>query len=112
MKSEAEMDAERRLLQARRRRGMIMKLVRGGHENQFSRMDDFEVWTMFQKMLQSVGRDQVVTMLQDLQVLNYIDFKTSHNEDTGRVMLSEIELTPLGLRFMMTRRSNEDVELM
>ena len=106
------MDADRKLLQTRRRRGTIMKLVRGGHENQLSRMDDFEVWTMLLKMGQTAGRDQVVTLLQDLEVLNYLTFKTSHNEMTGRIELSQIELTATGLRFMSARRSNEDVELM
>jgi hypothetical protein len=112
MRTEAEVEVERRLLQLRRRRGMILKLVRSGHENQLSRMDDFEVWSMLLKLSPGVGRDQVVTMLQDLEVLDYLDFKSRHNEDTGRVELSEIELTALGLRFMVARRSNDDVELM
>jgi hypothetical protein len=38
--------AERKLVLARRRRGIILKLVREGHENQLPRMDDFEMWTM------------------------------------------------------------------
>jgi hypothetical protein len=103
------MEVERREIQARRRRGIILKLVREGHENQLSRMDDFEMWAVLQKMGQTLGRDQVVTLLQDLAVLDYIDFKTAVNEITGRVELSQIALTPLGLRFYTRRQSNEDV---
>jgi hypothetical protein len=101
--------ADRRQIQAMRRRGIILKLVREGHENQLSRMDDFEVWAVLQKMGQTMGRDQVVTLLQDLQVLNYLDFKQSANEFSGRNELSQITLTATGLRFMVACRSNDDV---
>jgi|GEM_PF-4722433 len=104
-----EMRAERELIQARRRRGIILKLVRQGHENQFSRMDDFEVWAMLQKLGQSIGRDQALTLLQDLEVLDYIDYKSSINEITGRTELSQIQLTANGLRFVTAGRSNDDV---
>ena len=60
------MSAERELIQAKRRRGIILKPVRQGHEAQMSRMDDFEVYAMMQELGQSVGRDQVLTLLQDL----------------------------------------------
>ncbi len=101
--------AERKLIQAQRRRGIILKLVREGHENQLSRLDDFEVWAVLQKMGQTLGRDQVVTLLQDLEVLDYIDFKSAVNEYSGRVELSQIVLTAAGLRFMIAGRSNDDV---
>lgn len=101
--------AERKLVLARRRRGIILKLIREGHEAQLSRLDDLETWTMLLKMGQTMGRDQVVTLLQDLQVLDYIDFKSSMNEISGRIELSQIELTAAGLRFMTAGRSNDDV---
>jgi len=103
------MEADRRLIQARRRRGIILKLVREGHENQLSRMDDFEVWAVLQKMGQKLGRDQVLTLLQDLAVLDYLDFKRATNEFTGRVELSQLALTATGLRFVTAGRSNDDV---
>ena len=103
------MEAERREIQARRRRGIILKLVREGHENQLSRMDDFELWSILLKMGQTVGRQQVATLLQDLQVLDYLDFKSTPNDETGRVELSQITLTAAGLRFYTRRKSNDDV---
>jgi hypothetical protein len=50
-----------------------------------------------------------VTLLQDLQVLEYIDFKSSTDQETGRVELSQIVLTATGLRFYTRRQSNDDV---
>jgi hypothetical protein len=101
--------AERKLVLARRRRGIILKLIREGHENQLPRLDDLELWTMLLKMAQTMGRDQVVTLLQDLRVLDYIDYKQTMNELTGRIELSQIELTAAGLRLMVVGRSNDDV---
>jgi hypothetical protein len=101
--------ADRKLVLARRRRGIILKLIREGHENQLPRMDDFEMWTMLLQMGQSVGRQQVVTLLQDLAVLDYLEFKSTMNDVTGNVELSQIQLTAAGLRFVTARRSNDDV---
>jgi hypothetical protein len=101
--------AERKLVLARRRRGIILKLVREGHENQLPRMDDFEMWTMLLQMGQAVGRDQVVTLLQDLSVLDYIEYKSKMNDISGRVELSQVQLTASGLRFVTAGRSNDDV---
>jgi hypothetical protein len=98
------MSAERELILSKRRRGIILKLVRQGHENQFPRLDDFELFAMLQ-----VGRDQVLTLLQDLEVLQYVTFKSASNEITGRRELSQIELTAVGLRFVTQGKSNEDV---
>ena len=101
--------ADRRAILAQRRRGIILKLVREGHENQLSRMDDFEVWAVLQKMAQVLGRDQVVTLLQDLEVLEYITYRSKANEFSGRTEITQIELTALGLRFMTAGRSNDEV---
>ena len=103
------MSAERELIQTRRRRGLILKFVRQGHEAQLSRMDDFEVFAMMQEIGVTMGRDQVLTMLQDLQVLGYLDFKSKVNDLTGRTEISEIQLTAQGLGFMVRRKSNDDV---
>jgi hypothetical protein len=103
------MSAERELILAKRRRGIVLKLVRQGHENQFPRMDDFEVFAMMQELGQSTGRDQVLTLLQDLAVLEYIEFRTKVNEFSGRVELSQIMLTAKGLRFVTRAKSDEDV---
>ena len=101
--------AERKLVLARRRRGIILKLIREGHENQLPRLDDLETWTMLLKMGQTMGRDQVVTLLQDLSILDYVDFKSTMNDISGRLELNQIQLTAAGLRFVIVGRSNDDV---
>jgi hypothetical protein len=103
------MIAGQELIQEMRRRGMVLKFVRRGHQEQLSRMDDFEVWALMQDLGINIGRDQVLTMLQDLQVLGYLSFKQDMNERTGATEISEIELTPKGLGVVFRRKSNEDV---
>jgi len=105
------MSGERELVLVRRRRGIILKLVRQGHEAQLSRMDDFEVFAMMQELGQSVGRDQVLTLLQDLQILEYLDFHQRTDEMTGRKVITEIALTAKGLGLVGRRKSNDDVLL-
>lgn len=104
-------EADRRMVQRQRRRGIVMKLIREGHENQMSRMDDLEMWGTLLRAGITMGRDQVRTMLQDLQVLGYIDFKSTFNEESGQRELSQIELSAAGVRFMDIGRSNEDILL-
>jgi hypothetical protein len=104
-----EVEKERRLIQDRRRRGMILKLVREGHVAQLPRLDDFELWATMQRLGQTIGRDHVVTLLQDLQTLDYVSFETTTNEWNARVELGKIMLTANGLRAVTMRRSNEDV---
>ena len=104
-----EIGAERNAVRQKRMRGVILKLVRQGHEAQFSRMDDLEVWAMLQKLGHSVGRDQVLTLLQDLEVLDYLSFKDEMDDMSGRILIKQIELTATGLRFVTSGRSNEDV---
>lgn len=102
------MEAERKELIVRRRRGIILKLIRENHEDQGTRYTDGELWAMLLKLRQTVGQEQVVTLLQDLQTLDYVDFK-SEPDSKGNMRLSEIELTANGLRFYTRQKSNEDV---
>jgi hypothetical protein len=103
------MEAERREILARRRRGIILKLIRENHEDQAQRYTDGELWAMLLKIGQTVGRTQVVTLLQDLQVLDYIDFRSQTDEMDGVTRLSEVMLTAGGLRFYTRHKSNDDV---
>ncbi|QNI34521.1 hypothetical protein H7849_11860 [Alloacidobacterium dinghuense] len=103
------MSAEHELVQTRRKRGIVLKLVRQGHEKQLSRMDDFEVWAILQDLGINLGRDQVLTMLQDLQILSLLSFKSQHNEFSGRVEIKQIELTAAGIGLVTRRKSTDDV---
>jgi hypothetical protein len=102
-------EQQRRLVQKQRRRFTIMTLVREGHENQMSRMDDMELWTILLRLGVTVGRNQVRTMLQELEVLGYLEFKSAHNPESGELEISGIELTAPGVRFMDAGRSNDDI---
>lgn len=97
------------VLRIRRRRGDVLKMIRQGHEEQQSRMDDFEVWSWMQDMGFQVGPKQTVTMLQDLAVLGYIQFKQGFDNREERTRLREIELTAAGTALVIRRQSNDEV---
>jgi hypothetical protein len=101
--------AERAEQLIRRQRGMILKLIRENHESQNSRYTGGEIWGMLLKIRQTVGKFQVNTMLQDLQALDYIDFRSQVDEDTGALIITEIVLTAAGLRFFTRHKSNDDI---
>jgi hypothetical protein len=100
-------DAEIR--QIRRRRVVILKMIRQGHQQQLQRLDDFGVWAAMQDLGMQMGRNAVITMLQDLCVLDYIKYRQGFSDENDRVTLSEIELTPRGLTVVIRRQSNDDL---
>ena len=100
-------EAEIRLM--KRRRGTVLKSVRQGHEQQMHRMDDFDVWSMMQDLGMQMGRKAVLTMLQDLCVLGYIQYTQTFDEENARARLSEIVLTSQGAAITIRRQSNDEV---
>jgi len=97
------------LMQTKRRRGTVLKLVRQGHENQLSRLDDGAVADILLEMGQPMSPYQMLTLLQDLATLGYIQYEQSFDNEVGRYRLDNIILTPTGLRFVDRRKSNEDI---
>jgi hypothetical protein len=53
----------------------------------------------------------VLTLLQDLQVLEYLDFHQHADEMSGRKVITEVSLTAKGLGLVVRRKSNDDVLL-
>lgn len=97
------------LRQTRRRRATMLKFIRQGHEQQLSRMDDFDMWVMMQDLGMTMSRKAVITMLQDLAVYGLIKFVSAYDDDNERYRLSEIELTAAGLSQLARRRSTDEV---
>ena len=97
------------LRQTRSRRGTILKLIRQGHEEQLSKYYDGALAGVLLDMAIPMGIFQLLTMLQDLCVLGYIAYDRAWDVDLGRYRLENIILTPVGLRFVDRKQSNEDV---
>jgi len=97
------------LRQTRRRRGTMLKFIRQGHEQQLSRMDDYDMWVMMLDLGMTMGRVQVLTMLQDLLTLGLIDYKAKNDEKTGDLRIFEIQLTAAGLSLVIRRKSTDEV---
>jgi hypothetical protein len=109
MATERELIREQELVQTKRRRGNMLKLIRQGHEAQFERMDDFEMSKMMRNLGANMSQRQVLTMLQDMKVLGYIDFTQRFCEIRERVVAEEIVLTPAGLAMVTRRKDNDEV---
>lgn len=96
-------------IQTTRRRGTMLKLVREGHEEQLSRMDDFEMFAMMQDIGVTMSRNQVMTMLQDLAALGLVKFRTEWSEGGERYVGKDIELTAAGTALVVRRRNTDEV---
>ncbi len=103
------MGTEQELIQTKRRRGNMLKLIRQGHEAQLERMDDFEMAKMMQNLGANMSQRQVLTMLQDLQVLGYVAFDQHFCEIRERVVAEQIVLTAAGLALVSRRKDNDEV---
>lgn len=103
------MGTEQELMQTKRRRGNMLKLIRQGHEAQLERMDDFEMAKMMQDLGSNMSQRQVLTMLQDLQVLGYICFVQRFCEIRERTVAEQIMLTAIGLALVTRRKDNDEV---
>ena len=103
------MTIEQEYIRTRRRRGNMLKLIRQGHENQLERMDDFEMAKMMQNLGAHMSQRQVLTMLQDLQVLGYIAFNQRFCDIRERIVAEQIMLTAPGLALVVRRKDNDEV---
>ena len=103
------MSNEQEMIQMKRRRGNMLKLIRQGHETQLDRMDDFEMAKMMQNLGARMSQRQVLTMLQDLQVLGYVNFVQRFCEIRERTVAEEIMLTASGLAIASRRKDTDEV---
>jgi len=103
------MSNEQELIQTKRRRGNMLKFVRQGHEAQLERMDDYQMAKMMQDIGSRMSQRQVLTMLQDLQVLGYVTFSQHFCEFKERMVAEEIMLTAAGLALATRRQDNDEV---
>lgn len=87
----------------------MLKFIRQGHEQQLDRMDDLMMQAMMQDIGSNMSQRQVMTMLQDLQVLGYITFKQTFSEELGRYAAGEIMLTAVGLALVTRRKDTDEV---
>lgn len=103
------MISEQELRQTKRRRGNMLKFIRQGHEKQLDRLDDLMMQAMMQDVGSNMSRHQVMTMLQDLQVLGYVTFRQFYSEELERFAANEIMLTAPGLAIVTRRKDNDEV---
>ncbi|QHN04414.1 hypothetical protein FTO74_14355 [Granulicella sp. WH15] len=94
-----------------RARGAILELVRRRHRAQNSRFDHVELWHMLRGIGIDVGENDVITYLQDLEVLELIEFATDKDRRTNRTSITHIQLCARGLR-LLDGKITEDTVLL
>ena len=92
-----------------RARAEILKLVRSRHTAQKTRMDHVELWYMLRGIGIDVGENDVITFLQDLEVMNSLQFNSNRNRLTNRIEINQIQLTARGLAVIEGRLTDDAV---
>lgn len=78
-------------------RGDILKLLKGRHDAQQSRMDDVALTHALQSLAyERINVFIVVTMLQDMKDRGFVRYEQRRDHMTGRIRLEKIELTSAG----------------
>ena len=94
-----------------RARGEILRLVRTRHRAQQSRMDHIELWHMLRGIGIDVGENDVITYLQDLGMMDYVEFQSEKDRRTNRVSITAIQLCTRGLRVLEGKIIDDSVLL-
>jgi hypothetical protein len=68
------------------------------------------VWDLLREYEPRIGRNTVMTLLQDLKTAGYIFYAEKCNDVTGDVDIERIELTADGLR-LLARSKTDDLVL-
>lgn len=78
-------------------RGTVLKLLRTNHDQQSSRFDSTALWSALVRGLGfDVSKNEVKTVLQDLQGRGYVRFQQKKDWSIGEVYITQIELCPKG----------------
>ena len=80
---------------ARQLRGLILTLVYVNHRRQGSRLTSTVIRGTLQREGYQFSRNDVLTMIQDLQDRDYLRYKQMRDSD-GRMFIFEIEITAQG----------------
>ena len=91
------------------RRGSMLKLIRQGHEQQLERMNDSQLQELMRDIRSNMSSRQVMTMLQDLQMLNYLTFELSFSDELERYVAKQIMLTAAGTALVARRVDTDEV---
>ena len=105
------MDDKLNCIRDGRARGEILKLVRTRHRAQQNRMDHVELWHMLRGIGLDVGENDVITYLQDLEMLEAVEFESDKDRRTNRTSIVRIQLCPRGLRILEGKLVDDSVLL-
>lgn len=90
------MSTQQRTALMKRWRGVVLELVYQGHCTQQSRLDDLALWGLMRDLSHDVSRNDVITVLQQLETRGYLKFKQNKDATTGHTDVREIQITAQG----------------
>jgi hypothetical protein len=96
----------------KRLRGEILELVDEGHQEQRSRFTDAILWGVLQRLKYDVSQNDVITVLQDLKDRTYLAFEQVKEPRTGKVRISQIQITPAGRDLLEGTRTDAAVNIL
>jgi len=97
----------------KRWRGLVLELVYDGHRKQESRLDDLTLWGLMRDLGHGdVSQSDVITLLQDLRDRRYLRFNQEKNDYSGRITISQIEITPEGRDLVEKIRTSDAVRIL
>ena len=105
------MDAKLNAIRDGHARGEILKLIRTQGRAQRAIMDHVLLWRMLGGLGLDVGEDDVITFIQDLEILECLEYHEERNRQTNRLTLSRIKICPRGLRVLDGKVEEETVLL-
>lgn len=95
----------------KRWRGVVLELVYSGHRAQQSRLDYLALWGLMQDLGHDVGRNDVITICQDLKERGYLEFREEKNRWTNATELYEIRIMPYGRDLVERTKRDEAVSI-
>lgn len=94
-----------------RLRGSVLKMIYLNHRRQRPHLDHVMLCAVLRETGHSVGVNDVITVLQDLQDRGYLLFREMRNDYTNDIEISRIGITPAG-RDVMERTKTDPAVLL
>jgi hypothetical protein len=92
-------------------RGVILQLVSENHLGQNHRLTLTVLHAALSRLGYSLGRNELVTLMQNLNDRGYLGYKELRDKDTWRLDMIEIQITPAGVDVVEGTRVDPAVEV-
>ncbi len=92
-------------------RGVILKLLCDNHDKQEHRLNLTLLHAMLTRLGHDLGRDALVTLVQNLKDRGYLTYEELRNRRTWELDIIHIQVTPAGVDLVEETRTDPAVEV-